>query len=613
MTAIYDTPARPWAFGPLIGTDIVTRQTEALVQRYDLRGALNAGGRERRDLVRRSQPDERLVEAMVRQLVPWVDYIPDAADGDDAWPIPQGVRIETLCHSPWLDAVRAGDGTIGGKRVFRPPATPEDFAHDFRTCAGFTAARDPAIRDGFRISPVAVGEVAMEIRRDATAPTRSFLLLAAHHFAAASAADKRLRRPHPALQDCGFHGPAIVAFERLAELKRAGCIVREVERHAHAGAVLRPLLEAATDPAFIAKVGGPMDGVAWSQDIADALAADPTLLTLCHYLAVSTPALASWFNAAKAGRGTFHAGFRSAGALGHGMIEADIADAVAGVVDVRTALLSAFRDAPEHGVGSRQSSLGNDVLFKWYGLTGANDNLAAALLADFASARPGGRPVKGTPVKARGDDVRNALAEIASHLGRDGRPVGTDPSGEATNTGKDAVAAVRAGAGLSKLSLPARLSPGAGARADETMWRDFDRDLGLWLFLQDPDETRLRALRLRPADEDRLRSALRDLQRLMVSAAPTAPSKLTAHVAADLATGVSALTVNPYFADAILQLAKANLTLVEDARINTPDMSDRRKQVRAEMERRGFGGALGERHIFGIEGFTKNLLGRRPS
>lgn len=626
MTDLYDTPARPWAFGPLIATDIVTRQAEALVQRYDLLDALAAGGEERRDLDRGSAADHRLAEVIARQLVPWVDYIPDAtglaAGGDtscmtpEGWPIPQGIRLEALCYSPWLDRLRAPDGTIDGKRVFPVPDTAEAFAEQFLLRAGLAGNFNPptsdALRDVFHLTPLAVGTAAMEMRVDPERQ-RAFLLLISRHFEAALAADSRLRAPHPALEACGFTGPAIIAFERLAELERAGAIVREVERHAHAGAVLRPLLEAANDPAFIAAADNPISGVAWSQDIADALAADPALRTLCEYLAVGTDVLASWYNAAAARRGTFHSGFRPAAALGHGLIDSDIGAALTTMVDVRTAFLSVFRDAPDTGPGSRQSALRNDILFKWYGLTGAHDNLGAALIADFGAVRPVGKRSSAAPSKIidDDDDVRRTLAPVVARLGRGGTARRTASPGRKANTAKGSLNAVRNGAWLSGLRLPARGKPGAAARADESLWRDRYKDVALWRLMQDPDSAALSELGLRPTDAKRLQGAMIELGRLVIAPVFRGRSELTARVMCDLATAVSALSVNPAFAQAILQLALANANFTRAHGGKSHNMSERRKRIRAELEHRGLTGDLGLRHIPGLDGFTKGLLKRK--
>jgi hypothetical protein len=621
MTDLYTTPARPWAFGPFVGTDIVSRQAEALVQRYDLLDALAAGGDERRDLDAASAEDHRLAEVIARQLVPWVDYIPDrpsmAAGGDlscmtqEGWPIPAGVRLEALCYSPWLDRLRAPDGTIGGKRVFPVPDTARAFAEQFQLRAGIAGNLDAELRDGFHLTPRAVGAVAMDIRGHAEHPPRAFLLLLSRHFEAALTADDRLGRAHPALEACGFTEPAITAFERLAELERAGAIVREVERHAHAGAVLRPLLEAANDPAFIAAANSPIPGVAWSQDIADALAADPALRTLCEYLAVGTDVLASWYNAAAARRGTFHIGFRPAAALGHGLIDSDIGAALATMVDVRTAFLSVFRDAPVTGPGSRQSALRNDILFKWYGLTGAHDNLGAALIADFGAVRPVGKRSSTTPRKIIDDDVRRALALVVARLGRGGPVQRAGGPGPKSNTGKNSLNAVRNGAWLSRLHLPARGKPGAAARADESLWRDRYKDVALWRLMQDPDSAALGELGLRPKDAKRLQGAMIEFERLVIAPLFRGQSELTARLMCDLATAVSALAVNPVFAQAILRLALANAKSTRADGGKSRNMSEPRKRIRAELEQRGFTGDLGLRHIPGIDGFTKGLLKRK--
>jgi hypothetical protein len=584
---LYDTPARPWAFGPLLGTDVVARQAEALVQRYDLLEALADGSGMRRDLDPGSLIDPRLSEAMVRQLVPWVDYAPDdAAALDGGWPIPQGVRLETLCYSPWLDPFRAADGSIGGKRVFTLPRSADEFARQFRTRSGIALLLNAEFQDSFHLTPLVVGEVAMDLRKSNPSP-RAFRLLMSRHFEQACEEDQRLRDPHPLLVMRGFRAPAIVAFERLAELERIGAIVREVGRHAAAGAKLRTLLESANAPEFIAS-HSTAPGVAYSQEIAAALASDPALLTLCDYLAVGTDVLASWRNAVTASRGTFHEGFRPAAILAGGSIASDTAAALVWMVDVRTAFISALRTRIPR---SRQSALDNDVLFKWYGLTNHHANLVSALMSDFAPERPSGRPKAGTPAKQGADEVRASLAAIANWIGGDGKP---------SHAG---VNAIREGAGLSKFILPSRGTHGSAARADDSLWRARYRDQPFWARFQNPDRTWYAELAMRPSDRLALRQALLDLRRLALGHMPWAPSKLTARVVADLATGVSALSVNPAFARSITRLVRLNRLIAKAEAAWNRLPAGRRRRIE-QMRKLGREHALGLREIPGTRSLT---------
>ena len=594
MSPRHDDADRLRACGTLSSTNIVTRQAEALIRRSDLLDALTTDGEPRRDLKPSSPVDVRLCEVIARQLVPWVDYVPDT-DQDGGWPIPDGVRVEAMCYSPWLDSLREPDGKIAGKRVFVLPDSANAFAQQFYIRAGIARDIGAEMQDVFHLTPLAAGAVAMQLRGDAEQPSRAFLLLLSRHFKEACDADERLLAPHPELQKYGFEEPAIVAFERLSELARAGMIVREVERHAHTGEMLRLLLERANDPDFIKTSPHPIPGVAYSHEIVEALACDPTLLTLCEYLACGTDVLASWRNANIGDRGTFQEGFLPAAVLNDGCIDWDTAAALAYMVDVRTAFLSAFRTPTESGAGSRQSALDNDILFKFFGMTGRNDNLGAVFIGDFRTIRSGGRPANTAPKKQAGDDSRATQATIVAHLGRDGA------------LGKMSQSAVRNGAALSWLYLPKPRQPGAAGRADETLWRDRHRDQEFWRCIQDLDVSLVKSLGLRSREEVRLQSAIASFRELVLASMPSAPSALTARVIADLATAVSPIAVNPTLAGAIKHLATVNAYLTKLSR-SEKDMSERRKDARKKFKERGQVQALGLREIPGIEGFTKQYI-----
>lgn len=605
MTTIYETPARPWAFGSLIGTDIVTRQAEALVQRYDLLDALAAGGEARRDLDPLSKVDLRLREVIARQLVPWVDYDPKQTgpDGDcaplaaEGWPVPQGVRLEALCYSPWLDALRAPDGTIDGKRVFALPGSAGEFADQFYVRSGIVSGTDTisirsidaAFQDSFRFTPLVVGEVAMDLRRSMRSD-RPFRLLMSRHFEEACGEEPLLLAPHPLLQACGFDDMAVVAFERLAELARSGMIVREVGRHADASKKLFKLLKRANAPEFIA-ANATAPGIAYSAELARALANDPELLTLCEYLAVGTDVLASWRNAVVADRGTFHEGFRPAAVLAGGSIASDTATALAWMVDVRTAFLSAFRTPVVAGPGSRQSALDNDILFRWFGLTNLNSNLAAALMAEFNAVRPDGRARTGTPKKIIDDDVRNAIALIVARLGRDGRNAKISANG------------VREGSWLDKVFLPERGQAGSAARADDSLWRERYRDQPFWARLQQPDRGWIAGLQMRTHDQNALIKALIDMRSLAGGLSPWAPSPLTARLMADLSTGISALSVNPAFARSAKRLVRLNRLVVQAQTAWNRLPPGRRRRIE-QMQKLGCGHTLGSREIPDIQGLS---------
>lgn len=582
MTKIYDSPARPWAWGPLLGNDIVAQQAQALVQRYDLLDALAAGGQIRRDLDPTTTADPRLREVIARQLVRWVDFEPVEGEPDRGWPIPQGVRHEALCYSSWLDSMRTADGTIAGRRVFALPDSAAEFARQFYVRSGIRVGANktvdptglaPEFQHGFRFTPIVVGEVAMSLRASGPAGDRAFRHLMSREYEAACDVDRRLLDPHAFLKAVGFEDGAIVAFERLDEIARIGMIVREVQWLAPAGIKLRGLLEAANNPAFVA-TNSIAPGVAYAPDLAAALASDPAMLALCDYLAVGTDVLASWRNAVVANRGTFHPGFRPAAWLAGGSIESDTAAALCWMVDVRTAFLSVF-DPPRCGK-AQESALQNDSVAKFCGLSNFCNNLAAALMADSSEWRPVGAPrgkrPQGTVAKVKPDDVRVSIAKIVEHLGRDGTPVYAG------------VQTVHTGAALSKLMLPQRPFHGSAARGDDSMWRSRYRDRPFWFRFQDPNTTWFTQLTMRQHDRNTLRSAIHDLRKLTIADLDWAPSKLTARIVADLATGVSALTVNPAFSRSIKKLTRLNALIAEAEKVWHSYSPDRQKRIKKMID-----------------------------
>ena len=173
----------------------MTRQAEALVQRYDLLDALKVAGEPRRDLTLPDGIDPRLRDQTAHQLVRWVDYEPSRGgpDTDEGWPTPAGVRVEALCYSPALDGLKV-DGLIGGGKVFPLPGDVAEFARQFHVRSGVYAA-DAAFQEAFRFTPLVVGEVAMTLRMSVQDPGPAFLLLMSRHFDAAYALDERLRAP----------------------------------------------------------------------------------------------------------------------------------------------------------------------------------------------------------------------------------------------------------------------------------------------------------------------------------------------------------------------------------------------------------------------------------
>ena len=562
MTVIYDSPVRPWAWGPLAGTDIVARQAEALVQRFDLLDALAAGGQVRRDLDPMTSADPRLRDVIARQLVRWVDYEPEAGALDEGFPIPQGTRVESLCYSPWIDLLRAADGTIAGKRVFALPNSASEFARQFYVRSGIRlgankTANPRGLKDEFQhafsFTPLGVGEVAIALRDSSddsisrAQADRAFRLLMSCEYTAACEEDERLLARHPLLQACGFDGPAIVPFARLSEISRSGMIVREVESFAKVGKVLRKLLERANAPEFLeANTSAP--GVAYCPKLQKELASNQAMRALCEFFAIGTDVLASVRNGAVANRGIFHPKLAPEAFLAYGSIETDIVTALAYMVDVRIAFLSAFESPRSSTV--HNSALNNDILGKFYGVTNFRANLASTLMEDLSHTRSPGP----YPNKPRGenqpDDVRESIAKIVNHLGRDGQAAGAG------------INAVRTGAPLSRIMLPKRFEDGAAARGDDSMWRNRYRDWSFWMRFQSPGPLWYAQLSMRQCDREALRRAIDDLRKLAIANLDWAPSSLTARVTADLATGVSAISINPAFAQSMRALVEFNGQIV---------------------------------------------------
>lgn len=588
MTVIYSSPARPWAWGPLAGTDIVARQAEALVQRYDLLDALGAGGRVRCDLDPTTTADSRLREVIVRQLVPWVDYEPEAGSLDEGFPIPQGARVEALCYSPWIDPLRASDGTIAGKRVFALPNTACEFARQFYVRSGIRLGVDKTanprgladeFQHAFSFTPLVVGEVAIALRKpsddsiSSEQADRTFRLLMSREFTAAYNEDKRLRAPHPLLQACGFDGPAIVPFERLSEISRSGMIVREVESFAQVGKELRKLLERANAPEFV-KANTSAPGVVYSPELENALASNRAMRALCEFLVVGTDVLASLRNGAVANRGIFHQKLAPEAFLAHGSIETDIITALAQMIDVRIAFLSVFDNL--RSTTDKNSALNNDILAKFYGLTSFKANLASSLMEDFSHTRSPGP----NPNKPRGenqpDDVRESIAEIVNHLGRDGQAAGAG------------INAVQAGAQLSRIMLPKRFEDGAAARGDDSMWRNRYRDWSFWMRFQSPGPLWYAQLSMRQRDREALRRAIDDLRKLLIANLDWAPSSLTARVTADLATGVSAISINPAFARSMRALVEFNGRIVRAEKRWNALSTERQRAIAVLAQLRNF-------------------------
>lgn len=515
-------------FPPLDATDTVVREGMALVQRYRLMRLLADKRGARRDL-RGDPPEPMLVAEMVRQLVPGVDA--PLLGGTADWPIRAGVRLEVLGFSPWLVDV------AGSEQLYRLPETALEFAKLFETRTGITPDSHDMDRN-HRVTPLELGRIAEQVRGSAEAPSVAYSLLCSRHFDAAVAAAPMLGKRQPGKR---FERPAIDAFRLLAELEREALMVEELG--------WLNLLS-------VSDIGKWLDGS--PATLARKLRQYPQLKRLFDYAMIGTDVIGGFDNADR--------GSPNAGDLGYvpfdpnlrvvaaakGAVDADVVTALTDHGELaRIMLRAAF---PDRAKGTRANPLGNQEPVTFYGLN--------SLVANTMQADLGGAFAHGDDHDATGahHERRAALADTIIAK--------TDPRLHRRNIGRTVSLKVRQATGVNRqrnaeaygaLTLPKLGAYGSAPRAAISLW---DRrrwgDAPFWhLFL----DRRLGSLALGLSQTERaeIEAAFERLEALFArtfdagTAVAGAREREDALCAiCDMASAVSAISTNRYFARAIL-------------------------------------------------------------
>jgi hypothetical protein len=546
MTSVPMIPPTPW--GPLITGDDVGLEAEALVRRYQLLEALQ----NRRDLYG-APLDPILAAEMHRQLVSGVDF---AFTGVDAgWRISPGVRLERLVYSPWLRDMALPTG------AFRLPETATEFAEAFGARTGVTLDHSDAFQAIHRVTPLALGEVAMRLRGDAVVPSPHFLLLLSHHFDlldADRAGPVLLGQPPRTAK--WFKRPALHGFELLAEIEREALIGLDLARLATVGnlAAIRALLANCDE-----------------HELRVELHTSPNLRRLLGYALVQTASLASFDNAViqQASPDPRRGGSWLAAAA-TGRVTATTGDVTTSLgqvgSDARKALIEAFA-TPK---GQRTNALNGSPATFW-GID--NQSLSRVARAQIGEEFRGG--TRGIPGVARGYEVyedRSALAQIIlGHVDpvlaasiqhradaqQAHKSTGNDTS--LTNPQKQAQ-------GYARYILPPAGAFGSAPRFQPSLWRRRYADHRFWQMMLGK-ELALFRLPLSARERAAVNNALRRLRVLFgTQDASPAEVRIAIKAACDLATGVSALSTNRHFVQdlrALLDaLDKLNLKTTADLR-----------------------------------------------
>lgn len=542
-------------FPGLTAVDTVVREAQALVQRYRLMRRLEDGGRIRRDL-RGGRPEPALVAEMVRQLVPGVDA-PFTAAGID-WPIPAGVRLETLYASPWLEGVALPSG------IYTLPQDATAFAAGFMAKTGILPGSE-AMRRNYRITPIELGHIAEEVRGSAEKPSLAYLLLCSRHFeeAAREAPFLSMRR-----KGIAFRRPLIDGFRLLTELEREALIIEDLGRI--------NLLSVADIRRWL--------GNGNVKPLARALRQFPQLKRLFDYQMIGTDAIGSLDNADAGDRMSpdpsgyvpIHPDLRVVAAA-RGTVDVDVTTALTqGGERVRLMLLAAF---PKRDPGTRSSALDSEQPATFYGL---NRTLPGAMQADLGHCFQ-----HGDQRHSRSDDIeRQALLAdiIVAHadpllhefnVRKNKSLVGKTPSG--TNRQRDSMAHGAlmlpgntkqehegddeddvGSSGLEPApELPRLAVFGSAPRADPARWSDRWADAPLWEALLNRGLGNL-PLGLHAYEQLTIKAAFARLETLFERtfaagcAAEDATERRDAiHAACDLASGVSAVSTNRHIGPAI--------------------------------------------------------------
>lgn len=540
-------------FPGLTAVDTVVREAQALVQRYRLMRRLDDGGRIRRDL-RGDCPEPALVAEMVRQLVPGVDA-PLTAAGID-WPIPAGVRLETLYASPWLEDVALPSG------VYTLPQNATDFAGGFMAKTGILPGSE-AMRRNYRITPIELGHIAEEVRGSAEKPSLAYLLLCSRHFeeAAHEAPVLSMRR-----KGIAFRRPLIDGFRLLAELEREALIIEDLGRIN---------LLSVTDIRRWLGNGNVMP-------LARALRQFPQLKRLFDYQMIGTDAIGSFDNADAGDRTNpdpsgyvpIHPDLRFVAAA-RGTVDVDVTTALTqGGKRARLMLLAAF---PKRDPGTRSSALDSEHPATFYGL---NRTLTGAMQADLGHCFQHGdeRNIRSDDIErqalladtivAHADPVRHKR-NVRKNKSLAGKvPSGTNRQRDSTahgqimlpsNTRQEHEAEDDAGSsGLEPApELPRLAVFGSAPRADPARWSDRWADAPLWEALLNRGLGNL-PLGLHAYERMTIKAAFARLEALFerTFAAGCAADDVTGrrdaiHAASDLASGVSAISTNRHVGPAI--------------------------------------------------------------
>ncbi len=199
----------------LLHRDPVGREAEAFLRRYALLAAL--GGRS--DL-KGAPKDDQLARELEYQLVNGVDLL--SADPNAGFPIPAGVRLERLAYSPWLCEEQLPAG------AFRLPTNVDEFVRQFQAVTGIGPDEGELFEAVYRITPTALGEIAMEVRDREEEPWPNFRLLLSREFNLLEKNSATAVLWQPPQNAPHFNRPAIDGFPLLGEMEREACISKDL-------------------------------------------------------------------------------------------------------------------------------------------------------------------------------------------------------------------------------------------------------------------------------------------------------------------------------------------------------------------------------------------------
>lgn len=536
-------------FPVLDAKDTVVREAQALLLRYQLMRCLTDGNGIRKDL-RGAEPEPDLVAEMIRQLVPGVDASLTSTQVD--WPIPAGVRLETLYASPWLatfveqpavgrdDAAPAGCDRTAKLKLYSVPRTAAEFAAQFYAKTGI-APECEAMHRNYRITPIELGRIAEQVCGDGDAPSIAYLLLCSRHFEEAVQKAPFLGRRDDRL---AFRRPLIDGFMLLAELEREALMVEDLGRlNLLSVRRIRKWLDSSN-----------------VRPLLKALREMPQLKRLFDYQMIGTDALAGFSNADKSGYMPIHTDLRVAAAA-RGVPDVDVIAALTRDGDLsRSMLRAAFPDRPS---GLRANVLDNDEPAIFYGL---NKTLPGAMQADLGHAFQ-----HGDERHVRGDDrerqalIADAIVGHADKVLRERNDAKTknlhNKQSKGTNRQRNAQAhgqlMLPGGGRCLDLELPPLTIFGSAPRADIRLWSDRWGDAPFWqAFL----ERHLGDLPL-GLDEQERSAVDMAFQRIKILFGETLERMCpdndvkarrdAVHGACDLATAISAISTNRHFGPAI--------------------------------------------------------------